>query len=41
LNGSESATALSGVTLPAGTTIFGKITGFTLTSGTVIAYYAV
>jgi len=29
------------VTLPAGTTIFGKITGFTLTSGTVIAYYAV
>jgi hypothetical protein len=41
LNGSESATALSGVTLPAGTTIFGKITGFTLTSGSVIAYYAV
>lgn len=41
LNGSESATALSGVTLPAGTTIFGKITGFTLTSGSVIAYYVV
>ena len=41
LNGSESATALSGVTLPAGITIFGKITGFTLTSGSVIAYYAV
>jgi hypothetical protein len=41
LNGSVSATALSGVTLPAGTTIFGKITGFTLTSGSVIAYYVV
>ena len=41
LNGSESATALRGVTLPAGTTIFGKIPGFTLTSGSVIAYYAV
>lgn len=40
-NGSESPTALSGVTLPAGTTIFGNITGFTLTSGSVIAYYAV
>jgi len=41
LNGSADATALSGVTLSAGTTIFGKITGFTLTSGSVIAYYAV
>ena len=35
------ADSLSGVSIPAGVTIFGKITGFTLTSGSVIAYYAV
>jgi len=29
------------VSIPAGITIFGKITGFQLTSGSVIAYYAV
>jgi hypothetical protein len=41
LNGTASTDALDGVTLAAGTTIFGKITGFTLASGKVIAYYAV
>ena len=41
LNGSVSSDALDSVTLAAGTTIFGKISGFTLASGKVIAYYAV
>ena len=41
LNGTESSDALDGVTLAAGITIFGKISGFTLASGKVIAYYAV
>lgn len=31
---------LAGMTLPAGTTIFGRISTFTLTSGTVLAYNA-
>ena len=41
LNGLASSDALDGVTLAAGITIFGKISGFTLASGKVIAYYAV
>lgn len=35
-----SGDALTGVTLLAGTTIFGDITGFTLSSGSVLAYNA-
>lgn len=30
--------AMTGVAIPAGVTIFGQITGYTLTSGTVRAY---
>lgn len=33
-----SGDTLTGVTIPAGTTIFGEISGFTLTSGSVLAY---
>lgn len=35
-----SGDALTGVTIPAGTTLYGDITGFTLSSGSVLAYKA-
>ena len=35
-----SGDSITGVTILAGTTIFGDITGFTLTSGAVLAYKA-
>lgn len=37
-NYSFSTDTISGITFPAGLTIYGKFTAFTLTSGSVIAY---
>lgn len=38
INGTPGNTALAGVTIPAGTTIYGTISGIKLTSGSVLAY---
>ena len=36
-----SGDAITGVEIPAGVTIFGQITGFTLSGGSVLAYKAI
>ena len=41
LHGTSSTDALDGITIPAGITIFGKISAFELASGSVIAYFTV
>lgn len=40
LNAAGTGDAITGITLPAGTSLRGKFTGFTLTSGAVRAYFS-
>lgn len=40
VTGIDNPTGCAGINLPSGFVILGRITGFTLTSGAVIAYYA-
>jgi hypothetical protein len=40
VTGIDNATGCAGISLPSGFTIPGRITGFTLTSGAVLALYA-
>jgi len=41
LHGTSSTDALDSITIPAGVTIFGKISALQLASGSVIAYFTV